>query len=651
MKNKYSIKSEIFIFTILISGIGMILVTAYAAWSIGWIADKNSVQSIGEVVRIAEEKASWEMKSYSNIAVGLGLNEDIYGDTTDEVKKEVLTNQAAQYGLQRCNYIDANGTGIDGNDYSDRAYYKAAMDGRTMISEPLVSKITGQLTIIVAAPVWKDGVANGTPIGCAYVVPNEEFLNDVVRSIKFGETGFSFILDRNSNLIADEDIDHVKQGMNYLEESGDMPKLIETMAGGETGSGQFELFGEEMYVGYGTIPNSSDWRIVVCGLRSEQQRLAKSTNIFLAGVTVIILVAAGILSIKLGKRLGDPIKKCSDRLDMLAKGDLHSPVEKINSKDETGLLNDSTVTVAESLNNIIADMGRVLHELSEGNLAVDTKAGKQLYIGDYQKLHKSIESIGAKLKEALNRINDSSDQVSAGASQVATAAQALSQGATEQASEIDMLAQRIRDISGQLNANTESCGEARNIVRKTADSVNTTNENMKQLSAAMNNINETSQQIGNIIKTIEDIAFQTNILALNAAVEAARAGEAGKGFAVVADEVRNLASKSAEAAGGTGELIEKTVAAVRKGSEITLATAESMAGVAELTHNVESIVVDIADATESQTSVVDEISSSIEQISRVVQTNSATAEESAASAEELSSQASILSGLVAEFKV
>lgn len=651
MKNKYSIKSEIFIFTILISGIGMILVTAYAAWSIGWIADKNSVRNIGEIAQIAEEKASWEMKSYSNIAVGLGLSEDIYGDTTDEVKKEVLTNQAVQYGLQRCNYIDANGTGIDGNDYSDRAYFKAAMQGKTMISEPLVSKITGQITIIVAAPVWKDGVANGTPIGCAYVVPNEEFLNDVVRSIKFGETGFSFILDRNSNLIADKDIEHVKQGMNYLEESGDMPKLIETMAGGETGSGQFKLFGEEMYVGYGTIPNSSDWRIVVCGLRSEQQRLAKSTNIFLAGVTVIILIAAGILSIKLGKRLGDPIKKCSDRLDLLAKGDLHSPVEKIDSKDETGLLNDSTVTVTESLNNIIADMGRVLHELSEGNLAVDTNAGRQLYIGDYQELHKSIESIGAKLKEALNRINDSSDQVSAGASQVATAAQALSQGATEQASEIDMLAQRIRDISGQLNANTKSCGEARNIVRKTADSVNTTNENMKQLSAAMNNINETSQQIGNIIKTIEDIAFQTNILALNAAVEAARAGEAGKGFAVVADEVRNLASKSAEAAGGTGELIEKTVAAVRKGSEITLATAESMAGVAELTHNVESIVVDIADATESQTSVVDEISSSIEQISRVVQTNSATAEESAASAEELSSQASILSGLVAEFKV
>lgn len=651
MKNKYSIKSEIFIFTILISGIGMILVTAYAAWSIGWIADKNSVQSIGEVVQIAEEKASWEMKSYSNIAVGLGLNEDIYGNTSDDVKNEVLSDYAAQYGLQRCNYIDANGTGIDGNDYSDRAYFKAAMQGRTMISEPLISKKTGKLTIIVAAPIWQDGVADSTPIGCAYVVPDEEFLNDVVRSIKFGETGFSFILDSNSNLIADEDIEHVKQGLNYLEESGDMPKLIETMAGGETGSGQFELFGEEMYVGYGTIPDSSDWRIVVCGLRSEQQRLAKSTNIFLLGVTVVILIVAGILSIKLGKRLGDPIRKCSDRLDLLAKGDLHSPVEKIESKDETGLLNDSTVTVAENLNNIIADMGRVLEELSEGNLAVDTKAGKQLYIGDYQKLHKSIESIGAKLKEALNRINDSSDQVSAGASQVATAAQALSQGATEQASEIDMLAQRIRDISGQLNANTKSCGEARNIVRKTADSVNTTNENMKQLSAAMNNINETSQQIGNIIKTIEDIAFQTNILALNAAVEAARAGEAGKGFAVVADEVRNLASKSAEAAGGTGDLIEKTVAAVRKGSEITLATAESMAGVAELTHNVESIVVDIADATESQTSVVDEISSSVEQISRVVQTNSATAEESAASAEELSSQASILSGLVAEFKV
>ena len=259
---------------------------------------------------------------------------------------------------------------------------------------------------------------------------------------------------------------------------------------------------------------------------------------------------------------------------------------------------------SDTLEDIITDASRLLSEMADGNFDVRTRAEEE-YVGEFQGLLSSIRRLNRDLSITLGQINRSADQVAAGSDQVSIGAQALSQGSTEQAAAVEELATTIAGISTQVKDTAEDALKAKEQSTTAGDEAEECNRQMRDMMSAMEEITRTSDEIGKIIKTIEDIAFQTNILALNAAVEASRAGTAGKGFAVVADEVRNLASKSSAASQNTAELIESSIKAVTRGTKIADSTAQSLVKVVDEVRSASGKVDKIADAAEEQAGAIE----------------------------------------------
>ena len=380
---------------------------------------------------------------------------------------------------------------------------------------------------------------------------------------------------------------------------------------------------------------------------ADMNKAVVKTSLWLIGISIAGLVVILITVFVVLKRMLSPMQDVVEAADSIANGNLNVTVN-VKAEDEIGILAVSFSKMSETLRTIVGDVKYLLGEMAQGNFAIQSKA-EGSYVGDFESIKQSMQILNKTLSSTLSQINEASDQVSSGSEQVASGAQALSQGATEQASSVEELAATIADISSQIKLNAQNAEQASKRAAMTGEEMLESNRKMENMIGAMNEISQSSSEIGKIIKTIEDIAFQTNILALNAAVEAARAGSAGKGFAVVADEVRNLASKSAEASKTTAALIEGSIRAVENGTLIADETAKFLLQAVEGSREVTETIDTISAASNDQAQSISQVTLGIDQISSVVQTNSATAEQSAAASEELSGQAQMLKELVGKF--
>ena len=368
--------------------------------------------------------------------------------------------------------------------------------------------------------------------------------------------------------------------------------------------------------------------------------------VILVGTVIIAFILAFYISGLISKPLvllSGFMHKAGSTGDLsLSQADMDVIGKFAKVKDEIG----QTIGNAASFVEHVTTVSNDLQTIAGGDLTVDVEL-----LSDADTMGKSMRQMVENLNDMFGNIQASTSQVSVGSKQVADGAQALAQGATEQAASIQQLSASIGEIATKTKENAAIADKTASLSGSIKDSAEKGSRQMDEMITAVKEINEASQSISKIIKTIDDIAFQTNILALNAAVEAARAGQHGKGFAVVAEEVRNLASKSAEAAKDTGDMIQNSMEKAELGSRIAGETAESLSEIVSGISESGQLISDIARASEEQSLGISQINVGIDQVAQVVQQNSATAEQSAAASEEMSSQSVMLEDLISQFKL
>jgi len=435
--------------------------------------------------------------------------------------------------------------------------------------------------------------------------------------------------------------------------SGSIAEIVLTQ--GKSYVGQATILGEKHLCSY--VPtydaNGQIDGLIFAGISMADAMGQIGLTVALSFLSGVALITIGIMLI--GAYIKRTVSKPLFRLTVLAQtleqGDLglnqhQTMMVEIDSNDEIGTLSKCFDNTISRLRNYIGEISHMLEAIAGGDLTAQIT---QEYVGDFAAIRTSLNDILQRLNSTVGQIVSSAEHVSAGAEQMSVASQALSQGSMEQTGAVEELEETMRSVTSSVRQTAESVQRAREQVDGMGVQLAEGNQRMHEMTGAMREISDSSNEIEKIIKTIEDIAFQTNILALNAAVEAARAGTAGKGFAVVADEVRNLASKSDEAAKATKELIEGSIAAVTEGGQVVSKVTESLERTSSIAGNVTTQMNIVVRAVESQTTAIAQVTEGVDQISSVVQTNSATAQESAAASEELSAEAAGLKQLVDQF--
>lgn len=654
MKQCKSIKNKL-IRNSLLTLIPVVLINLAVGISFSYIGLEKNVErdlkSIGTTSQIAVSNTLNLMKEK---IVSLASSEPAGKSQTASSWIGSLEQKGTAYGYRILYVADPSGKIISSNaDYNgkniaDTEYFRQASEGKAYLSAT-AKDVNGQLAVFASAPV-KNGSFSGVVVG----EMDCQTYSNIIKNIVIGDTGNVFVIDKSGNMIANKRPQLVAQQQNFIKLSktdstyASSAAVYQKMIEGKSGIDTYAYETGTRICYYEPLTGTDGWS---CGVVAPIAEMTSSIYSVAAGMgiaSLILMILSIFLAIRSANKISAPIRNCSHRLVLLAKGDLHSEVPVVDACDETGDLAKATSILVNGLKEIVGDETGLLSELSHGNFNVTSECDD--YKGDLKPIQTSIFQIIDSLNGALQQIHQSSEQVAIGAEQVSSGAQLLSQGTTEQAGSVEELSGTIKNLSDEIQKNADSTLHSNEKAEKVGTELFDSNRQMENLTNAMDKIHGAASKIGGIIKAIQDIAFQTNILALNAAVEAARAGESGKGFSVVADEVRNLAGKSAKASKETSELITEMTQAVEKGAKITADTGSTLLKVVDDAKEIISTLDQISGVTQNQAASIQQITKSMEQISSVIQTNSATAEESAAASEELSDQAETMKKLLAGFQ-
>lgn len=644
MKRKYKgIKKELVTFTIgcivcivLVLSIGSIYQSYHTT-------RKSLAKSLKETSELVSEKITQKLEEYSIISESIALY--MKGNVQNGGNINIfLRISCSQYGLNNINIISSDGTSVvNGKSYEQDNAYLQAKSGTPFLSDPILRKDSASFEY---AYPYDDLVVI---IEFPYSV-----FQEMIADTRLGDTGSTYIINREGTKVAHEDFSLVLSQQNDAESAktsqaayGEIAKLEAAMVNGETGFGFYHWNGENRFGSYAPVVNTNGWSVNVTASESEFMSGVVTSMLNAVILGAVSLILAVFVMLRITDRITKPIGQVVNSIDQLSAGDLSIDLH-MERRDEIGGIGEKVNEMAGKYRDIIHDISRFLQEISYGNLAVQSNCE---YPGEFNGIRSSMEMIASRLNDTILNIRSSAEEVNSGAGQVSGASQALASGAAVQAATVEELNASIVDVTEMAGKNLDHVRKASDYVKESGSRVSAGNRHMQSLHSAMEEVSLSSEKISGITKMIEDIAFQTNILALNAAVEAARAGSAGQGFAVVAGEVRNLSARSADAAKQTAKLIGNTVKAVSEGKRQTAETAGILKEVADKSILIEQVMEEIESASLEQTKAMEQILGGLSQVSAVVQSNAAAAEESSASSEELEAQAQALRQEVAKFQL
>ncbi len=404
---------------------------------------------------------------------------------------------------------------------------------------------------------------------------------------------------------------------------------------------------------YVPLRDSSGTVLAILGCDYDAEEIAQMMRLnllFVVVLTVVGILLLGAVATVVIARVLYPLQTATAIAEKIRKCDLSRNENLTYSNDEIGLLTAAFASTADNLREMIQDIRYQLGEMHDGNYCVHS-ACPERYQGDYVEILTALNGIRSGLNGTMREINEASAQVNVGSAQIATGTVHLSERTAELTVSVSHISDAMQDIYDQTQRVAHHVATAVEKSQNAGACVEEGNARLREFIATIQQVEEKSNQIGNIVHTIDGIASQTNLLALNAAVEAARAGEAGKGFSVVAEEVRSLAQKSASASKNTAELIAETVHAIRHSLTLAQKTTEVLAQIAESTVEAEKQVSIISESCVVQSASIEQVNHDVQGINDVVQANNALAEETAATCEELSSQATAIYQHMTRFKM